>query len=89
MPLPGVHLLRPGNVRQQPLDALLAGYDPSAHPIVPPLLEGGPAALVRRYDLPHGKEYVEECHLCYRAREALRGRFPELLGPGQVYGVLG
>jgi hypothetical protein len=50
---------------------------------------GWAAGLVRRYDLPHGKEYVEECHLCYRAREALRCRFPELLGPGQVYGVLG
>lgn len=87
--LGNVHLcqgLLLGNVNDRPLDALVAGYDPRAHPIVGPLLEGGPAALVRRYDLPHEEGYVEACHLCYRARESLRGRFPDLLGPGQVYG---
>ncbi len=90
--LGNVHLcqgLLLGNVRERPLDALFAAYDPPAHPIVGPLLAGGPAALVRRYDLPHEDGYVEGCHLCYRAREALRERFPNLLGPGQVYGELG
>ena len=88
-PLGNVHLcqgLLLGNVRERPLDALLAAYDPAAHPIVGPLLAEGPAGLVRRYDVPHAAGYVEECHLCYRAREALRARFPDLLGPGQVYG---
>ncbi len=75
-----------GNVREQPFDTLVETYRPEAHPIVGPLLEGGPAALVRRYDLPHAQGYVEECHLCYRAREMLRERFPEYLGPQQVYG---
>jgi MoaA/NifB/PqqE/SkfB family radical SAM enzyme len=90
-PLGNVHLcqgLLLGNVRERPLDALFAAYDPAAHPIVGPLLEGGPAGLVRRYDVPHEEGYVEECHLCYRTREALRGQFPDLLGPGQVYGEL-
>ncbi len=88
-PYGNVHLcqgLLLGNVGEHPLDALFASYDAAAHPIVGPLLEGGPAGLVRRYDLPHEEGYVEDCHLCYRARVALRGRFPELLGPGQVYG---
>jgi MoaA/NifB/PqqE/SkfB family radical SAM enzyme len=75
-----------GNVRERPLDELWAAYDPQAHPIVGALLEGGPAGFVRRYDLPHEEGYVEECHLCYRAREALLERFPQYLGPDQVYG---
>lgn len=88
-PLGKVHLcqgLLLGDVHERPLDALLAAYDPGAHPIVGPLLEGGPAALVARYGLPHQEGYVEECHLCYRSREALRQRYPHVLGPGQVYG---
>ena len=48
---------------------------------------GGPAELVRRYDLPHDDAYVDACHLCYEARAALRERFPESLGPPQVYGL--
>lgn len=87
--LGNVHLcqgLLLGNVNERPLDALFSGYDPHAHPVVGPLLEGGPAMLVRRYNLPHEEGYVEACHLCYRAREALRRRFPAYLGPGQVYG---
>lgn len=75
-----------GNVHEQPLDELLRSYRPEAHPIVAPLLAEGPAGLVRRYELPHAEAYVEECHLCYRAREMLRPRFPQFLGPDQVYG---
>jgi hypothetical protein len=48
---------------------------------------GGPAELVRRYDLPHDDGYVDACHLCYSARAALRQRFPELLAPPNVYGL--
>lgn len=91
-PFGNVHLcqgLLLGNIHDRPLDDLFATYDPRAHPVVGPLLEGGPAALVRCYGLQHEAGYVEECHLCYRAREALRERFPDLLGPGQVYGQLG
>jgi len=76
-----------GNLFQRPLAELVATYDPRTHPIVGPLLEGGPAELVRRYDLPHEEAYADSCHLCYRAREALRARFPEVLAPDQMYGV--
>lgn len=75
-----------GNAYEQPLDALFRSYRPQDHPIVGPLLAEGPAGLVRRYGLPHAEGYVEECHLCYRAREMLRTRFPQFLGPDQVYG---
>jgi hypothetical protein len=75
-----------GNLFRQPLTAIVESYDPVAHPIVGPLLEGGPVALVERYGLPHDDTYIDACHLCYLARDALRARFPELLAPGEMYG---
>jgi hypothetical protein len=55
--------------------------------VIGPLLAGGPAELVRRYDLPREECYADACHLCYEARRALRDRFPEILTPDQMYGV--
>ena len=80
-----------GNLFERPLVEIVATYDPQAHPIVGPLLAGGPAALVARYDLPHEEGYVDACHLCYLARQQLRERFPaefsaRWLTPGQMYG---
>ncbi len=75
-----------GSLFQRSLVELTSSYEPAAHPIVGPLLAGGPAALVQCYDLPHETAYVDACHLCYTAREALRERFPAYLRPGQVYG---
>jgi hypothetical protein len=75
-----------GNARQTALAEVVAGYDPAGHPVVGPLLEGGPLELARRYEVPCADGYVDACHLCYEARKALRGRFPEHLGPSQVYG---
>jgi hypothetical protein len=77
-----------GNIWQRPLQEIVADYDPRAHAIIGPLLEGGPVALARRYDLPHEQTYIDACHLCYLARDALRSRFPELLTPANVYGEL-
>lgn len=75
-----------GNLFQQPLWEIVATYNPQAHPIVGPLLTGGPAALVEQYKLPHEENYADACHLCYEARGILRERFPDVLGPGQMYG---
>ena len=66
-----------------------AGYDPTTHPIVRLLLEGGPYALARfavarGFELQEG--YADACHLCYRARRFLRGEFAEVLGPEEMYG---
>jgi len=74
------------SIFERPLADILAAYDPQAHPIVGPLLAGGPAALVEKYGTLHEEAYVDACHFCYTAREALRERFPDVLGPGQMYG---
>ena len=84
-----VHLcqgLTIGNALEKSLAQVMSEYDPPSHPIVGPLLSGGPAALVKRYSLPHEEGCVEACHLCYLAREMLRPQFSEALGPGQMYG---
>ncbi len=85
-----VHLcqgLSMGNMWQTPLSELVANYRPSAHPIVAPLLRGGPVALANEYAVRLADGYLDECHLCFAARKALIDRFPEHLGPRQVYGL--
>ncbi|KPK62083.1 MAG: hypothetical protein AMK73_06815 [Planctomycetes bacterium SM23_32] len=85
-----VHLcqgLLMGNMWRTPFAELVAGYDPDAHPIVGPLLRGGPTALAEQYGVAHAVEYVDACQFCYEVRRALRDRFPECLGPPQVYGA--
>lgn len=91
-PLGYVHLCQGitlGNLFETPLTELVANFDADAHPIVGPLLNGGPVALVERYGLDHDHAYADACHLCYTAREKLRERFPEALAPDQMYGVFG
>jgi hypothetical protein len=89
-PLGNLHLCQGiilGNLFQRPLRDLVEGYIPQEHPIVGPLLAGGPAGLVSRYDLEVQEGYADACHLCYEARRQLRLKFPRILGPDQVYGV--
>ena len=76
-----------GNMWEKPLSKLVKEYDPEAHPIVGPLLEGGPARLFEKYGLEHEDKYVSACHCCYMARSALIDRFPGYLAPRQVYGL--
>ncbi len=76
-----------GNLFQRPLKEICDEYDAQRHPICSLLLDGGPAALVTEYGLPHRESYADACQLCYEARRALRPRFPDLLGPDQMYGV--
>ena len=75
-----------GNIQRTPLKQICASYDPDAHPVVGPLLEGGPVRLVGRYGLAHDDEYADACHLCYEARRSLRDRLPETLTPDPMYG---
>jgi hypothetical protein len=76
-----------GNLFQKPLRVICDTYNPQAHPIIGPLLAGGPAELVRTYHLPLQEQFVDACHLCYLARQALREQFPDLVGPDQVFGI--
>lgn len=89
-PLGNLHICQGiaiGNLFEKPLKQICDEYDPETHPICGPLLEGGPAALVTEYNLPHESTYADACHLCYAARTALRARFPECLQPDQMYGA--
>ncbi len=90
-PLGNLHICQGislGNLFRMSLKEICETYNPDEHPIAGALLEGGPTELVRWYGLPHKKSYADACHLCYEARSALRGRFPEILKPDQMYGVL-
>ncbi len=85
-----VHLcqgLSMGNIWVTLLSELVAGYDPMKHPICRHLTEGGPAQLVRAYDVKVDDGYVDECHLCFNVRRKLIDRFPEYLAPKLVYGM--
>ena len=89
-PFGNLHLcqgLSIGNLFRTPLRELCAAYDPDAHPVVGPLLRGGPAELMQHYGLAHHPAYADACHACYDARLALRERFPDVLGPDAMYGV--
>jgi hypothetical protein len=77
-----------GNLLQRALPEIVSDYDAEQHPIVGPLLAGGPAELVRHYGVAHEDGYADHCHLCYEARRKLRERFPLVLTPDQVYGQL-
>lgn len=78
-----------GNLLHTPLTDICAAYDAAAHPIVGPLLDGGPAELARRYQFSPQAGYADACHLCYEARRSLRPRFPDILTPDQMYGAPG
>jgi len=77
-----------GNLFQTPLTEICERYDPDRHPIVGPLLRGGPIELVEAYGVPHRAAYADACHLCYEVRRDLRDRLPETLAPDQMYGVV-
>ena len=76
-----------GNMCQSPLSALVHEYKVESHPICAHLIEGGPAALAKQYDVTHEEGYIDECHFCYLVRRALIDRFPTYLAPRQVYGL--
>lgn len=89
-PLGNLHLCQGisiGNLFQTPLREIGARYDPDRHPVAGALLAGGPARLVRQFDLAHADNYADACHLCYETRVTLRAKFPEILTPDQVYGI--
>ena len=90
-PLGNLHICQGisiGNLFATPLRAIVAAYDPDAHPIASALLRGVPAELARHYGLNRADSYADECHLCYATRVALREKFPAILTPDQAYGII-
>jgi len=84
-----LHLCQGLTLGGESIPEAVANHDPQRHPVVAMLLDGGPYALAQ-YAAEQGFEpaagYVDACHLCYRAREFLRPKFPDLLGPDEMYG---
>ena len=78
-----------GNMWDEPLSGIIAGYDAGTHPLCGPLAEGGPDLLAKIYGVPHEEKYGDACHYCYCLRTALIERFPRYLAPRQVYGLDG
>jgi hypothetical protein len=39
-------------------------------------------------ECPREDAYADACHFCYEVRRALRARFPEVLKPDPMYGVM-
>jgi MoaA/NifB/PqqE/SkfB family radical SAM enzyme len=76
-----------GNFHETHLAEIFETYRAEKHPITSALVQGGPAELARQYGLTPEGRYADACHLCYETRCKLRGVFPEVLGPDQVYGV--
>jgi hypothetical protein len=76
-----------GNIFRNEFNQILGQFDPRSHPILTPLIKGGPYALVKEYDLEHQSTYADACHLCYESRVKLRAQYPKILGPDQMYGV--
>jgi len=74
-----------GNLLETPLKQIMENYDPDGHPVIGPLLRGGPAELVRQFGLEHATGYADACHLCYFSRRILREEYPDILTPEQMY----
>jgi len=77
-----------GNAWRKPFSKIIEEYNPYENPILEPLIRGGPAALVEKFNLPHDEAYADACHLCYAARCMLRKKHPDMLVPDQMYGEL-
>ncbi len=86
-----VHLcqgLTIGNINQVSLRKIFETYKPELHPIIAPLIKGGPAELARTFDFDTSAGYIDACHLCFEVRRKLLDKYPEYLAPRQVYGVI-
>jgi MoaA/NifB/PqqE/SkfB family radical SAM enzyme len=78
-----------GNVMERSLKEIVSGLDPEKHPVIGPLIRGGPIALAREHGVRPRKGYADACNMCYETRRELRrrGQLKNYLEPDQVYGV--
>ncbi len=76
-----------GNVFEKPLKDIVSNYHPESHPIIGPLIRGGPAELARSFGFDTSGGFIDHCHLCFEVRRSLLERFRESLAPRQVYGA--
>ncbi len=88
----GVHICQGviiGKAREKSLAAIIEDYKPADHPIIAPLIKGGPLQLARETDFKLEDGYVDACHLCFAIRQELlkAGHYKDYLGPLKVYGL--
>ncbi len=78
-----------GNAWKTPLKRIMSDLDLEKHPIIGPLMDGGPARLAAKSDLEPRRAYADACHMCYEVRSALRKRgfLKDILVPDQLYGA--
>ncbi|MGQ9586809.1 MAG: radical SAM protein [Thermoplasmata archaeon] len=77
-----------GNLWKRPLKRIMKELEPDRHPIIGPLMRGGPVALAKEHHVRPVRSYADACHMCYETRKALRkrGRHTAVLRPDQAYG---
>jgi hypothetical protein len=75
-----------GNVWETSLAQVVQGYQPHDHPVIGPLIKGGPAMLARETLTMTDLYFATECHACYEVRRRIRPEHPGALGPAEVYG---
>lgn len=77
-----------GNVWKRSIGDIMSEFDPDCHPLIGPLIRGGPISLAKELGIRPKRTYADECHMCYDIRCVLRrrGRFKSILTPDQAYG---
>lgn len=75
-----------GNVWIKPLSDLLKDTKPADHPILGPIILGGPGELGRVYQTQPDLVSKNPCLYCFQVRRSLLDRFPQYLTPRQIYG---
>lgn len=79
-----------GNLWRKPLKKIMEDLDPDKHPVIGPLMSGGPSSLAKELGIRPRKGYADSCHMCYEIRCAARRHrmLPGVLRPDQAYGVM-
>ena len=82
---PGVSM---GNILETPLKKILSKESCDRHPVIAPLVSGGPVALARQHGIRTKRAYADACHMCYdvRCRMRAKGALRNILVPDQAYG---
>ncbi|MBU1535965.1 4Fe-4S cluster-binding domain-containing protein [Myxococcota bacterium] len=75
---PGIilHNIFMGHIRQYFRD-----FDSEKHPVIGPLLRGGPPQLAKAFNIPISGGFADQCHLCFHVRRQAAAVHPHLFPP--------
>jgi hypothetical protein len=74
-----------GNLFDKKIIDICNDFDSLSHPIIRPLLAGGPLELAKQNQMPTNGKYADACHYCFDTRKKLRTRYADILVPDQMY----